>query len=211
MTFSKSDFPHIKWSLFIFLLVVGVGSIIIVASENFIAQSQREQRNAKRQLSEARSRLATANEDHENMRTYTLEYNALLKRNIIGNDQRLDWIEGLDKIHKQNRVPGFMEFKYAIAPQKPYKPAPPLDNGNFDLNLSDMTMQFELLHEEQLTAFFDAMRTDINGWFIIDRCALERTAAAPDNDNGLRASSATPQLKAECTGGWLTLKNRNAK
>ncbi len=207
MTFSKSDFPHIKWSLLTFLLVLGMSSIIIVASENFVAQSQRDQRNAKRQLSEARSQLATAKEDHENMQTYTLEYNALLKRNVIGNDQRLDWIEGLEKIHKQNRVPGFMEFKYAIAPQKPYIPTPPLDSGNFNLNLSGMTLQFDLLHEGQLIAFFDTLRTDINGWFIIDHCAMERTAATADADD----FGIAHQLKAECSGGWLTLKNRNAK
>lgn len=204
MTFSTSDFPHIKWSLFIFLFVLCTGGAAIMVSENFVAQSQRDQRDAMRQLNEARSRLATALEDQENMQTYTLEYNALLKRNVIGNDQRLDWIEGLEKIHKQNLV---LDFKYTIAPQKPYMPNPPLDSGNFQPNLSDMTLQFELLHEEQLTAFFDALRTGINGWFIIDSCALERTAATADASD----FSAAPQLKADCAGGWLTLKNRNAK
>lgn len=211
MIFSKSDFSHTKWSLLIFLLVLCAGGTVIMVSENLIAQSQRNQREAMRQLNEARSRLATAEEDRENMKTYALEYNTLLKRNVIGNDQRLDWVEGLEKIHKLNRVPGSMGFKYAIAPQKPYLLAPPLDNGNFDVNLSGMTLQFELLHEQQLTAFFDALRTDINGWFIVDHCTLERTAATADDDHGLRASGAAPQLKAECTGGWLTLKNRNAK
>ncbi|MBI5435819.1 MAG: hypothetical protein HY937_01680 [Nitrosomonadales bacterium] len=207
MTFSKSDFAHIKWSLLIFLFVLSAGGAAIMVSENFVVQSQRDQRDAKRQLNEARSRLATAGEDRENMQTYALEYNALLKRNVIGNDQRLDWIEGLEKIYRQDRVPGFMEFKYAIAPQKAYTPAPPLDSGNFDLNLSDMTLQFELLHEGQLTAFFDAMHTGINGWFMIDHCALERIAATAAAED----FSAAFQLKAECTGGWLTLKNRNAK
>ncbi len=207
MTFSTSDFSHIKWSLLIFLFVLCTGGAAIMVSENIVAQSQHDQRDAMRQLNEARSRLALAEEDHKNMQTYTLEYNTLLKRNVIGNDQRLDWIEGLEKIHKQNRVPGFMEFKYAIAPQKPYIPAPPLDNGNFNINLSGMTLQFELLHEEQLTAFFDALRTGINGWFILDHCTMERTNAAADHDD----FGVAHQLKAECTGGWLTLKNRNAK
>ena len=207
MTYSKADLPHIKWGLLTFLLVLVVGGIIIVASENFIAQSQLDQRNAKRQLDEARRQLATAGEDRENMRAYTLEYDALLKRNIIGNDQRLEWIEGLEKIHKQDRVPGFMEFKYAIAPQKPYTPAPPLDSGNFELNLSGMTLQLDMLHEEQLTDFFNALRTGINGWFLIDHCALERTTATADVDD----FGVAHKLKAECSGGWLTLKNRNAK
>ena len=207
MTYSKADLPHIKWGLLAFLLVLVAGSIIIVASENFIAQAQRDQRNAKRQLDEARKQLATAKEDHENMQAYTLEYDALMKRNIIGNDQRLEWIEGLEKIQKHDFLPGFLEFKYAITPQKPYVPAPPLDSGNFELNLSGMTLQLDMLHEEQLIDFFNAMRTDINGWFLIDHCSLERTNAPADADD----FGIAHKLKAECGGGWFTLKNRNAK
>ena len=208
MTFSKSDFPHIKKSLLTFLFTLGVVSVMIVASNKFVTQAQRDQREANRQLVDARNRLATAGEDQKNMRTYTLEYNALLERNVIGNDQRLDWIEGLDRIHKQgHRALGSMDFQYSIAPQKAYAPTPPVDSGNFELNRSDMTLHFELLHEEQLMAFFSTLRTDLKGWFILDQCALERSATAPEKDD----FGVAEQLKAECTGGWLTLKNRNAK
>lgn len=205
MTFSKSDFTHIRWSLLVFLLALGAGGATILASGSFIEKAQRDQREARRQLDEARSRLATAEEDRENMRTYTLEYNALLKRNIVGNDQRLDWIEGLDNIHRQDQAPGLMDFKYSIVPQRTYTPVPALDSGNFELNRSDMILHFDLLHEEQLMAFFDTVRSDIKGWFILDKCVLERAATAPEkNDYGV-----TAQLKAECTGGWVTLKNRS--
>ena len=208
MRFSKSDFPLIKWSLLLFLLVLGACSVMIMASENFIEKAQSNQREARRQLNEARNRLATAGADHENMQTYTLEFESLLKRNIIGNDQRLDWIEGLDRIHKQDQALGSMDFKYSIAPQKTYIPAPALDSGSFELNRSDMTLNFELLHEEQLMTFFDTLRADVNGWFILDHCALERNAiAVPEKDD----YGVAEQLKAECAGGWLTMKNRNAK
>jgi len=209
MIFSKSDFHHIKWGLLVFLFVLCAGGAAIVVSKNFVHRSQRDQSDAKLQLIEARNQLANAKQDRENMKTYTLEYNNLLERNIIGNDQRLDWIEGMDKLRKQNLV---LDFKYTVAPQKPYTPNVPLDSGNFDLNLSDMTLQFELLHEEQLTAFFDALRAGIKGWFILDHCSLERTAAVPDDyENDLFPSRTIPRLRAECTGGWLTLKNMNTK
>lgn len=203
MTFSTADFPHLKWSLLIFLSVLCAGGTAIVVSHNFLAHAQREQRAAQHQLITARSQLAGANEDRENMRTYTFEYGELLKRNIIGDDQRLDWIEGLEKIRKQHRV---LDFKFSIAPQHPYTPPPtpekgPLDSGNFELNMSDMSLQFDLLHEEQLMDFFNALHTDVSGWFILDHCAIERST---DSDAAI-------QLKAECAGGWLTLKNRDAK
>ena len=204
MTFSKSDFPHIMWSVLIFLTVLGLGSAAIVASENFLRQAQTKQQDLHRQLNEARKQLATAEEDRDNMKTYTIEYGSLLDRHIFGSDRRLDWIEGLNDIHRQKRV---LDFKYTIAPQTIYTPAPALNNGNYDLYLSAMTLQFNLLHEGQLMNFFDALRTNINGWFIIDRCTLERGSLAADPAD----FSASTQLKADCSGGWLTLKNRNEK
>lgn len=206
MTFSQSDFRHVRWGLLIFLLTLGAGGALIVASGNFIEQAQREQQEARRQLGEARAKLTTAEADRENMRTYTLEYNALLKRNVIGDDQRLDWIEGLDAIHRQGKATGRMDFKYSIVPQRAYTPAPALDSGNFELNRSDMTLQFDVLHEEQLMAFFDTMRGNIKGWFILDKCALERVATPLGNTD----FDVAGQLKAECTGGWVTLRSRSA-
>lgn len=204
MTFSKSNFSLIKWSLLTFLSVLGVGSAAIIASENFIARAHTEQSFAQHQLNEARKQLATAGEDRENMKTYTLEYGSLLERNIIGSDQRLDWIEGLDKIHQQYLV---LDFKYTIAPQQTYTPDPPLASGNFEPYLSTMTLQFNLLHEGQLINFFNTLRSGIKGWLIIDHCSLERGSLASDPAN----LNSAAQLKADCTGGWLTLKNRNEK
>ena len=208
MTLSKSDLSHIKWSLLAFLLTLCAGSATIVASKNFMARSQHDQSNAKDQLVKARSQLTTALQDRENMKTYMLEYGNLLERNIIGNNQRLDWVEGMDKLRKQNLVLG---FKYAITPQKIYVADPALDSGNFQLNASDMTLQLDLLHEGQLTAFFDAMRTDIDGWFILDHCSLERSPAAAGDGMNLPAPSTIPLLKADCSGEWLTLNQRNAR
>lgn len=206
MTFSQSDFRHIRWSLLVFLLVLGAGSATILTSGNFVERAQRDEREARRQLGEARAKLATTEADRENMRTYTLEYNALLSRNIIGNDRRLDWVEGLVGMRQRRTALNQPDFKFAMAPQKAYMPAPALDSGNFELNRSDMTLRFDLLHEEQLMAFFDAMHSDIKGWFMLDKCALERTVSAPSTDD----YGAAGQLKAECAGGWVTLRNRSA-
>jgi hypothetical protein len=196
MTFSQSDFPYIKWSVLAVVLTLTIGGSAVFVSHNYAHNAQNARRAAQQQLNEARSKLNAARDDQENMATYTKEYSAIQQREIIGEEQRLNLIEALEKMRKHNRV---LDFKYAIAPQQPYKPVPALDGGNFDLRLSPMTLQMELLHEGQLINFFDSLRRDVNGWFILERCTLER------------ASGQTAQLKADCAGGWLTLKNRNAK
>ena len=200
MTFSKSDLPYIQWPLLSFFFILSVGSVAIMLSANYVSQAHHQQQTGQRQLSEARSRLAAAQDDRQNMATYAREYSEMLQRKIIGNDQRLDWIEDLEKINRQNKV---LDFKYSISPQQPYTPALPLESGNFELKLSPMSLQFDLLHEQQLINFLDLLRNS-QGWFVLDHCALERNSAVPEN-------SLASHLKAECGGGWLTLHNRNVK
>ena len=201
MTLSKADLPHIKWSLTVFIITLAVSVTTVVLSDNFFTHAQRSYQAAQQQLSDARSRLAGVQDDRANMSTYAKEYATLLDRKIIGEDQRLDWMEGLENIRRQNLV---SEFKYTISPQQPYTPTPTLSNGNFELNLSGMTLQLDLLHEGQLINFFDILSKEMKGRFLLDHCTIDRSGTVTD-------TNPVAQLKAECAGGWLTLKNRNAQ
>ena len=196
MTFSQSDFQHIKWSMLAFLLTLTLGGTAVFFSQKMAHQTQATLLNAQQQLKDARNRLNAARDDQANMSDYTQEYSAIQRLDIIGDEQRLNLIEDLDTLRRRNKV---IDFKYTIAPQQTYTPSPALDSGNFILKYSNMKLQIELLHEEHLINFFDSLRHDINGWFILDKCSLERV------------SSTTAQLKADCDGGWFTMKNRNAK
>ena len=197
MKLSQADFPHIRLSLITFLITLAIGGSAVLINQKFAANAQKNQHDAQQQLNDARSKLAAAQGDQENMATYTKEYSAIQRREIIGDEQRLNLIEGLEILRQRNTV---LDIKYAIAPQQPYKPAITLDNGNFDLKYSAMTLQLELLHEGQLINLFSNLRRDMPGWFILDKCTLERSSG-----------TTAAQLKADCAGGWLTLKNRNEK
>jgi len=198
MSFSSSDFPEIKWSLGAFVASLAIAAGLINFSEDYKHNAQKERQSAQEQLTKAKAQLAISQNDFENMATYKLEYEALETQEVIGNEQRLDWIEGLEKIRKEGVV---LDFKYSIGPQQSYVPNPTLDAGNFALNLSPMSLQIDLLHEEQLDRLFSAMMTQMQGWFILDHCAL--------STGGAQATGIS-SLKADCVGGWLTMKNRNA-
>lgn len=199
----KLDLLHIKWGLLAMLLALAAGGTAAVLSQKFVGDAQQAHRQAESRLHDAMRNLEAATDDQQNMAAYAQEYSMLLKRNVIGNEQRLDWIDGLERLRQRGIVQG---FKYTIAPQQPYKPPVALDAGNFDFYRSDMTLSFELLHEGQLVNFFNALRSNVKGWYMLDGCNIERTERPAENLPG-----AAPQLTAECKGGWLTLKNRNAK
>lgn len=203
MNDTNINLSHVKWGLLALLLALGIGGGAAVLSQNYLDHARQAHQHAEHQLTYARHRLITASDDQRNMAAYALEYSMLLQRDAIGNEQRLDWIDGLERLRQRDLVLG---FTYTIDPQQPYKPPIPLDEGNYELNRSDMTIDFKLLHEGQLVNFFNALRTNVKGWYMLDGCIIERIPhnQAVDDEPGL-----TPQLKAECKGGWLTLKLRS--
>lgn len=201
MNFTQHDLLNLRWGLLAFILSLILGGGAMWLSSEYVSSSLKDRQSAQKQVVEARSKLSATQSDLENMSTYALEYTALLNNKIVGGENRLDWIEGLEKIRQQHRV---LDFKYTISPQQPYAPNPALDTGSFEIKQSNVNLQLDLLHEGQLIDFFELLRNDIKGWFIIDHCSLARTGA-----NG-NMTDATSNIKADCTGSWITMKNRNA-
>lgn len=205
MKLSQADFFLIRWSALTICASSLVSAILLYGSGEYAEKSLRERRNMQNMFNDARNRLATANQDRENMDIYANEYSSLIENNIIGDDQRLDWMEGMERIRQKELVAG---FSYTIAPQKIYMPQPPIGSGNFDIRHSEMKLHIDLLHEGQLPDFFNALHSEIKGWYQLEDCTLQRSATAVNNDDGI--ANATAHLKAECSGGWITLRNRNA-
>lgn len=196
MKFSRSDLFLVRWNVLAICVSAIIGTIALYGSGEYARVSQIRLHDAQRTLNETRNRLVTAYQDQINMEAYAHEYDVLVERGVIGEDQRLDWMEGLLKIRQQNLVTG---FRFNISPQKTYTLQPPLESGSFDIRYSEMKLQFDLLHEAQLPVFFGALRGQIKGWYQAEGCTM------------LRGSSAAPaNLTAECSGGWITLKDRNA-
>jgi hypothetical protein len=202
MKFSNSDFRLMRWSLAAVCASVLLSGVILYSSSEYAAFAQKDQRTAQSQMKDARNRLNMARQDQENLSVFSQEYAALEEKKIIGDDHRLDWMEGLGKLRKQNLV---IDVRYNIAPQKNYAPQPAMDNGNFDVHYSETKLQFDLLHEGQLLNFFDALRSQNNGWYQLEGCTMQRVTPVEE----LAPTSA--HIKAECSGGWITLKNRNAQ
>lgn len=202
MKFSRADFLLLRWNLLAICAVALTGALVLYRSGEYADASQRDLRQAVSQLNDARIRLASAQQDRENRAIYAHDYRLLNGRGIIGNGQRLDWMEGLENIRRQNLA---ADFRFNIAPQKTYTLTPPMDSGSFDIHYSEMKLQFDLLHEGQLLDFFAALRGQIKGWYQLEGCTLKRVHALPE-----RGDHRVPQLKAECSGGWVTLKNRHS-
>jgi len=203
MKFTRNDMMIVRWDILILCASLLVSVLAVYSSDEYAVKTHRDRQNAQRQMIDARNRLNTAYEDQQNMAMYADEYRTLDERKIIGDDHRLDWIEGLERIRNNGLA---LDFRYSISPQKNFTPQPAINSGNFDLHYSETKLQFELLHERQLLDFFAALHRQIKGQYQLEGCSMQR-ATTEEGEN--LAATVAPHLRAECSGGWVTLKNRN--
>lgn len=193
MKVSRTDLHDLRWSLLAFVASLFSAGSAIWMSDEYLTRTLLQLRTAQQQVDAARAELFTTQDDLDNISGYAAEYASLQERNIAADEQRLDWIEEMEKLRRRFHL---SNLKYTIAPQQAYASEPPPHTGNLNINHSSLHLQTDLLHEMQLVDFFAALRSAKQGYFIIHRCELERTGT---NDE------TAPQLKADCTGGWVTL------
>ncbi|MDH4287094.1 MAG: hypothetical protein OEV26_06715, partial [Gallionella sp.] len=107
MKFSNSDFALLRWNILAMVTALLVSATVLYASDKYSENALKDRRAARNQLNDARNRLNAAQDDQKNMAIYAGEYGALIERHIIGDNHRLDWMEGLEKIRQQNPVIDF--------------------------------------------------------------------------------------------------------
>lgn len=145
----------------------------------------------------ARTRLAHAESEKEEIRLYQPQFVELRRRGLVGPERRLDWVEAIRQIQEQRRL---LPLSYEIEVQQPYRLETALPTGDYALLGSRMVLQMDLLHELDLLNFLADLR--VAGMFAVQECSIRRAA-------GAAASPApppmAPNLNAECTLNWLTL------
>lgn len=201
MTFSRDDFLRIKGPIvaLVLVLVAGIGSLFV--TDKFARSMGAGKSAAVAQLAEAVARLEQVQKDKQDFQTYAEQYQSLIDQGVIGEDRRLDWIEAIEKVRAEERV---FRVKYAMAPQKTFNPAPVPAPSSFEMKVSAVTLQLDLLHEGQLLDFLDELRARSKGFYLLDKCAIERSG-------GVLELRYAPQLKAECALNWLTMREKGAR
>lgn len=206
MKLSKSDFLLMRFNIAALATSLALSLVILFVSDRYAVHALKDFQSATNKMRDARNRLNMARMDQEYLATYSRDYSKLEQRKIVGREPRLDWIEGLDRLRRQNIV---LDFSYAISPQQPYTSQQPLDSGSLEVNRSEMKLQFDLLHEGQFFNFLHALRSQVTGHYQLNSCKLVRSASSTKRNPGGSAAALDTNINAECSGDWITLRNRN--
>jgi hypothetical protein len=199
MTFTINDFVKIRWGLAFLLLAALAGFIMTTTSTKLVDKAQAQQQQLQSQQRDIRSRLSRAPEEEQELRNKIALFNELSDRGVIGQEERLNWVEQISRIKKARRL---LDFQYEIAPQRT------LDNttipggaSDYEFMASAMNLQMPLLHENDLLGFIADLRRSVHADLLVRNCSIDRLP--PSSDRGVGA-----QLRATCNIDWVTLREK---
>ncbi|MDZ4201900.1 MAG: hypothetical protein U1C96_07120 [Gallionella sp.] len=196
MRFARADLYMLRRTLAGLAASVIFSALVFYTSDQYAENARRARAEAQLRFDDAQTLLGNARDDKDNLAAYARDYGRLVESGIIGEESRLVWMENMERLRRQNRV---ADFRYSIAPQTDYPAQGQVGSQRFDIRSSEMKLNFDLLHEAQLVDFFSALREQSEGWYQLEHCTVQRGGAAPPVN-----------LRAECAGGWITLRHRRA-
>lgn len=199
MKFSANDLFRLRWSLGLFVLLLLAGIALVVGAFRLERDEQRKHRELSGELADIRARLGRAREEEREIRSKISRYQQLLNHGVIGDEQRLDWLEQIAQIKAARRL---FDIEYEIAPQRPIEPSLLPEGataGNYEIMASAMKLQIQLLHEGDLLVFLDDLRARVQAHLLVRACGIERLPSG----QGIR-----PLLRAECEIDWITLREK---
>lgn len=195
--------PQIEWrplrtpailAALALLLLLGT----VYAGYVWLDQREREYRRARSELSRAANQYRSASDDKAVYEQYASRFRELERSGMVGEEHRLSWIETLQTINQQLKLP---VLRYEISPQSVAGlDGADFDSGRFRLHRSDMTVNFGALHEGDVLRLLGSLASDGAGLMEAESCSMRRSREDIVHD------AETANLEVNCRLHWYTLQ-----
>lgn len=173
--------------------VIALGAAALLASGWHVRESEAALKHAQLLRNASYSRFALADQEKLEIRQFQPQFVALRNKGLIGDENRLDWIDQIRAIQQRRRL---LPLSYEIEPLQPVRQEPGVALGDYLLHASRMRLHMDLLHEGDLFDFLGDLKR--RGYFAVQDCAIRRAGGAVNVAN-------TPTLTADCRLNWLTM------
>ena len=189
------DWRALRGSMVLAAFAVTIGVAVTGAALRFHAVASSGYDREKTRLEAVRSRYRTIDEQKRQIETWLPAYRSLESAGIIGEEQRLEWIETLRAAAARAGLPS---LRYRMEPRTAYEAGPGLDTGDHAVFSTVVRIEAGLLHEGDLERLIRELANAESGLFRIERCSVRRSGP----DFVMRAGAIN--LGAECDLRWIT-------
>jgi hypothetical protein len=195
---TKEGFRSLRLAWALLGLAVLAAAALAWGSHLYLQKEQRDGLATQRELREAQTRLDAAMRERDDLKDSAEIFQDLVKRGILNHENRLDFVERLERLKIRHRLLG---LEYEIAPQRLL----PLPGGrvfnSVDVLGSRVKLKVLALHEGDALAFLEELANPPQGFNPFNRCALRKI------DTGT-SDALVPRAEADCTLEWISLKDK---
>lgn len=199
MKFEAADLPRISLGIvgLVLMLALGVGAILAASRVDTLAVKARDE--AQRDFGEIDGKLRQTRSEEVEIRSKAAVFTELQQRGVVGDEQRLEWVELIKSIRDERRL---RDVRYEITPQRLLDTKQTTADSHLAFYASAMIVQLKLLHEEDLLRFLADIQTRAHALIAVRRCDLSRLPAGTGNE------APHANLQAECVIDWITLRDK---
>ncbi len=194
MKLGTADFPKLQFGLLAAVLMIAIGAGAVYVALIATKAARLERTAAQSERNDFVGKLNQVRSEESEIKLKSAVFDKLQTRGVIGEEQRLEWVELLKDIRDKRRL---LDLQYEIAPQRPLDAAP---GSGFAFYASTMNLQLRLLHEEDLIRLLDDLRQQASALIQVKSCNVSRLP------HGGAESGIHAQLQAECQIDWITLR-----
>ena len=121
MKLSAADFSKLQFSLLASVLMIIVGAASVYFSFNSTKTANSDRMAAQAGRNDFDGKLKRVRNEENEIKQKSAVFSKLQTRGVIGEEQRLEWVELLKEIRDQRRL---IDLQYEFAPQRPLDAAP---------------------------------------------------------------------------------------
>lgn len=187
--------------LLIFIVCLLLAATVIFLSYTTL-QTARENRTAQQQsLVAAKDRYYLAVERKALLDKFSEPYAELPKKHIVGDENRLSWVDAIETIAEQLQLP-YLKYRIEKREQLDNKTLAKAFPG-LDVFYSSMTLEMQLLHEGDLYRLLHQLQNSAEGLFDIQRCSMHQNNAVRTT---VLESGTSKNFSSVCVLNWYTLQ-----
>ena len=198
MQLDKQDWRKLQSTLIVLAAVIIAILALLVWVQNYSSQQEQAVKTQQNLLNSAKQRFQSSGIEKATITEYLPQYQSLIDKGFVGEERRLEWVSDLRAQHKNYKL---FSIKYSIGLQEPFKPVFATNTGGFVLNRSIMSLDLDMLHEEDILQLTEGLSSKTGEVFMLRDCEITRL-----NAGGALSNQLIPNQHAKCELDWLTLR-----
>ena len=189
--------PLIKQPLILFLLVVIFSVTILAVSDSYLKRAYDGRESEKRDMRIWKNKIDGSRESHKIINEYEKRYLTLVKNNIVGEENRLNWLETIQATANARNMPS---VKYNLTSQNLVEDKTGQHQAQgLKVYQSEMTLDMKMAHEGDLFAMLNTLEEKAQGLYTVEQCRIEKL--------GNSSAKSSENMSAYCVLNWYTLKS----